>query len=310
MTPNVISMSKEQKIIKAMELSLPHLVPEARRQIEAMLTSTSVAIIAAGLAVWAASHLFGAGEILDVVLLGLGLITLGAGAVKGGEELAKFTMVALNARTPGDLDIAGQHFARAIDILGITAVSAVLMKQSANAVVARGMPKFQPKPVVGPPPPPGFKPAVRYVAELVDALGRRAEGSTSAFGEITLWIGNTVERQKHVLLHELGHQIFAPKLAILREFRATASMSGYLRSAWLRFLEEALVEARATFIQQGAADALLSLSFPLKKGYVTITQLFQETLAFENIVIGGMKYGVYLNELMYSAMPENVCEAD
>lgn len=312
MTADEVSrMSSEQKLMKAMELSLRHLMPEARRQVEAMLTPTSIAVIAAGLTAWAASHLFGAGEIMDVILLGLGLVALGGGAITGGQEMARFTVAASQARTPGDLDIAAQHFARAIDILGITAVSAVLLHHSAKGVVARGMPRMKPPVKAGPPPPPGWKPTITYTQKkIIDATGREVEGQASAYGDTTIWIGNTLDRLLHVRLHELGHRMFAPKLTILREFRATTAMSGYLRSAWLKFLEEAIVEARATFIRHGAKDALFSVSFPLKRGYVTISQLFEEAVALENIVSGGLKYGVYLNEGMYSAMQENVCEAN
>lgn len=304
---DVMAMSDGQKFEEAMQRSLPMLLPEARRQVEAMLTPTSVAFIAAGLAVWAASHLFGAGEIMDVILLGLGLVTLGMGAITGGEELARFVVTAQRAKTDGDLTIAAEHFAKAIDILGITAVSAVLLRQSAKTVIARGVPRFRPTPRVGPPPPPGAKPTILYtVKQMFDNRGRLVNGSCSAYGDIKIWLGNTLAKQKHVEIHELGHRIFTPKLAILREFRATTAMSGYLRSAWLQFLEETMVEARASFIGKGAGEALLSLSFPIKNGYVTISQLAEEMIAVENIVIGGLKYGVYVNEILYSINPPQV----
>lgn len=308
---NVLAMSTEQKIGEAIKLSIPMLLPEARRQVEAMLTTTSVKIIAAGLAAWAVSHLFGVGEIMDVILLGFGAIAIGAGAGTGCSEMVEFVKTAMSARSEGDLKISAQHLARAIDILGITFVSFLFLRQSAKPVIARGIPRFNPMPKVGPPPPAGFKPLIRFTAEqVIDSQGRVANASCSIYGEITIWLRNTADSQRHLLLHELGHRMFAPKMAILREFRATVSMSGYLRSAWLQFLEEAIVEARASFIEKGLGDALLSLQFPIKAGYVTITQLFEESLAFGNIVVGGMKYGVYMNEINYSPMPENVSRAN
>lgn len=298
-------MSKEKKLEEAMRRSLSMLLPEARRQIEAMLTPTSIAFIGGGLAAWAASHLFGAGEIMDLVLLGLGAVTLGMGAITGGEELAKFTVTALNARNDRDFDIAARHFARAVNILGITAISAVFLRQSAKTVIARGRPRlrldFRPSSV----PPPGFKPTVTYTMQkMVDGKGRVVDGSCSIYGDIVIWLGNSIEKQHHVLLHELGHRMLTPKLAFLREFRGNANMTAYLRSAWVQYLEEVIAEAHAGFYEKGLGEALLSVKFPIKNGYVTISQLAEEFIALTNIVVGGLKYGVYMNDILYSISPE------
>jgi hypothetical protein len=310
---NVAAMSSGQKIGEAMSRSLSQLLPEARREVEAMLTPTSLAIITAGLVVWAGSHLFGAGEIMDVILLGFGMVAVGTGTVDGFSELAKFTVTAINAKSDAELTQAGKHFARAIDVLGITVISAVLLRQSAGKVIARGTPKFRGMVKVSPPPLAGAKPKITFFSEpLFDNKGRLVNGSCSIYGDIKIWLGNTLEQQYHHLLHELGHQIFAPKIAPLREFRASLSMSGYLRSAWLQYLEEALVEGRAAFLTKGVGDALLSLNFPIKNGYVTVSQLAEEGIAVSNIIIGGLKYAVYVKKMeeLFSSIPENVCATE
>jgi hypothetical protein len=306
---NVLTMSSADRIEEAMRRSLPLVLPELRGQIEAMLTKSSIGLIAVGLAAWAASHLFGAGEIMDAILLGLGVISLGMGAIDGGAELARFATTAINATSDRDLTLAGQHFAKAIDILGITVVTAVLMRQSAKTVFARGVPRLKPGLIkLTPPPPAGIKPTITWVAQaMFDNRGILQKGSCSVYGDIKIWLNMSLKEQQHVLLHELGHRIFTPKIGPLREFRASVSMSGYLRSAWLKYLEEALVEARASFIEQGAKDTLLSLYFPIKNGYVTISQLVEEGLAAYNIMLGGLRYGVYFNRALYS-IEEVLCE--
>jgi hypothetical protein len=310
---NIIGMSSGQRIGEAMKRSLPELLPEARREVEAMLTPASLTVITAGLVVWAGSHLFGAGEIMDVILLGFGVVAIGAGAVDGFSELAKFTVTAINAKSDPELTQAGKHLARAIDVLGITAVSAVLLRQSASKVIARGTPKFRGMVKVGPPPPAGIQPKVSFFSEpRLDGNGQLVNGSCSIYGEIKIWLGNTLEQQYHHLMHEVGHRMFAPTFGPLREFRASLSMSGYLRSAWLMYLEEAIVEARAALITKGAGDALLAVNFPIKNGYVMISQLAEEGIAVSNIIIGSMRYVVFVKrtEELFTAIQENVCVSE
>lgn len=305
---NVMMMTDGQKIGRAMWLSLPMLAPEARRQVEEMLTPTSIAIIGASTAAWAASHLFGVGEFLDVALLALGAVTLGAGAITTGQEFAQFAIKAPRARSESDLMVAARHFAKACDTGLITVISAVLLKQSAKTVWARGKPRLRLDFRPSSPPPPGFKPTIRFTSQkMVDSKGRLVDGSCSEYGDILIWLGNAADKQLHVLLHELGHRMLTPKISFLREFRGNLNMSAYLRSAWVQYLEEVIAEAHAGFVGKGVGEALLAFKFPIKHGYVTISQLTEEMIAVTNITIGGLKYGVYVEQIM-SVMPDLVCE--
>src|SRR5690606_15063851 len=125
---SVLRMSKADKISEAMRRSLPHLPLEARRVVEGMLRPETIAIVSGTLMVWAGSHFFGVGEIVDIILLGVGVVALGFAVFEGAGELYEFGTTALSAHSSGQLDEAGQHFARAVTLLGISTVQAVLLR--------------------------------------------------------------------------------------------------------------------------------------------------------------------------------------
>ncbi|MCA0241790.1 MAG: hypothetical protein LCI02_13100 [Proteobacteria bacterium] len=142
-TVDVNRMSSGERIGQAMQLALPMLPAEARLTVQAMLEPRALALIAATLGVWVGSHLFGIGEIVDVVLLGAGVLALGFAVFEGAEELLALASEALNARTSAHLESAARHFARAVNILGISAVQALLLRGQGRAAVARGRPQIQ-----------------------------------------------------------------------------------------------------------------------------------------------------------------------
>ena len=76
--------------------------------------------------------------------------------------------------------------------------------------------------------------------------------------------------QALVRAHEVVHRFLTPRFGLLRAFRVRLSMSGYLRSALLQYLEEALAETVAQLRVNGTAGALQGLRFPVANGYVTI----------------------------------------
>ena len=52
-----------------------------------MLSPEAIATIALTLGVWAASHAFGVGEIVNLILLGVGVLTLGFAVFEGADAL-------------------------------------------------------------------------------------------------------------------------------------------------------------------------------------------------------------------------------
>jgi hypothetical protein len=126
-------MSAQDKIGEAIQRSVPMLPAEARYQVQAMLSPKSLAIVAGTLTVWAGSHFFGVGEIIDIILLVAGFAVLGFSVFNGAQELYNFATTAVKAQTQADLDRAAHHFASAVNILGISVISAVLLRRGMRA---------------------------------------------------------------------------------------------------------------------------------------------------------------------------------
>ncbi|MBI3683377.1 MAG: hypothetical protein HY235_23635 [Acidobacteria bacterium] len=104
----------------ALERSLPLMPGDAAAVIKSMLTPASIAIMVGTLVVWAGSHFFGIGEIVDAILLLVGFVAIGFSVVDLAGRLYKFGDKSLNAATDQDLDKAARHFARAVSIAGVT----------------------------------------------------------------------------------------------------------------------------------------------------------------------------------------------
>lgn len=80
-------------------------------------------------------------------------------------------------------------------------------------------------------------------------------------------------------------------------------MSAYQRSAFLRYLEEALAESYAQLRMDGSLRGLLfGVSFPVKNGYVTISQFAGEGIAIGNIAVGSVQLTV---RIISKPWPEN-----
>ncbi|MGD8642523.1 MAG: hypothetical protein PVG89_17950, partial [Gammaproteobacteria bacterium] len=121
-------------------------------------------------------------------------------------------------------------------------------------------------------------------------------GETSAYGVITIARNQSLTEQRVTLFHELVHRYFSPRVGPFRQIRAQLSMSAYSRSALLRYLEEALAEGYGQLRVHGLARALGAYRFPLKGGYVTISQLATEGKAIGTITLGGILFNVSITQ--------------
>ena len=83
----IARMSSTDKVGEAMRRSLPHMPADARGVVEGMIQPQSLAIIAGTLVVWAGSHFFGVGEIVDIILLAVGVVALGFSIFEGAAAL-------------------------------------------------------------------------------------------------------------------------------------------------------------------------------------------------------------------------------
>jgi hypothetical protein len=199
-------------------------------------------------------------------------------------------MGAYNARTDADLEHAGQHFARAVVILGISTIQAILMRGQGRSVAARGKPKVYDRLTVADPPAAGNQ----LKLSRPGSLRGGSLGQTDAFGAIKISRDQSISEQRITLYHELVHRFFSPRVGPFLKFRAELRMSGYVRSAFLRYVEEALAEGYGQLRVHGLAQAIQAWRFPMQGGYVVVSQLVAEGQALGTIALGGITFQVSL----------------
>ena len=132
----VADLSLTHRFEEVLRLAPNHMAPELAAQFRAMITPVNVGIIAGTLSAWAVSHVFGAGELVDVGLLAVGTVFLGGAVFKAGEDIGDCVMTTLHAETQPDLDKAADYLAQAVAILGVVAFFALLAKMAGK--FARG----------------------------------------------------------------------------------------------------------------------------------------------------------------------------
>lgn len=222
-TTTVMTLSAPEKLGEAMRRALPRLAPGVRSEIEKLLAPEALAVIAAVLGLWIGAHFIGIGEIIDIILLAVGVFAVGLAVFDGVGELAEFSRTALAAGSDEDLDIASIHFANAVTILGIQAVLAVLFRGAPRTYSGGRL-------NVGPPPP--ATAGWRYTPRLRSTRNLPAgAGVTNPWGEIVISRLGTATDRRLAALHENVHRVLTPKLYVLREFRIQNRTSSYTRSA-------------------------------------------------------------------------------
>jgi hypothetical protein len=283
--PDVARMSKIDKIKAAIILSGSYLPGDVYNVVRALAEPKSLVIMAGTVIAWAGSHAVGLGEVIDLILLGVGFMYIGFSAFAGAGELVDFIQGALGATTHADLDDAGHHFARAVTLLGISVIQALLLRGPVKAF--RERPPLR----LAPPPPPGRLPRIRYKPQLPG--GRR--GLTDPYGDVYVSTSQSLSEQRVTLFHELVHRFFSPKVAALRKLRAELAWKAYERSAFLRYLEEAMAEGWGQLREHGLLSSLKGLYFPFANGYVTLSEAAQGGNLMGTIMLAGRRIYVYIS---------------
>ena len=236
--------------------------PETKAQLLALVSPESLKIIAGVLTAWIVAHAFGLGEIIDAILLVAGAVAVGWAIFDGIEHLYEFALLTYRGRSAPEFDMAADHLAKAIAILGIQAVLAVLFKGAKRPRTGQGG-RLNP----GPPPPRG--PGLRYKPKVIqDPAVPAGSGFADWWGDITISTQGSQTDRALVLLHEKVHQFFVAKLYILREYRVANRVGSYVRSSIYRYFEEMLAETIAQVGVNGFKQAFVGLRFPVKNGYV------------------------------------------
>lgn len=292
MASPVTTMSISDRLVEVLTRSKKNLGPDVSGAIDSLLSPTNLAILGGTLTLWAGSHFFGVGEIVDVLLLVVGAFTIGWSIGDVAKDVYTFADRTINARMDSDLDKAAQAFSHAVVLAGITVIMALLLRRSVKGIqAARGVtvteamrPRGPGLPRVGPDPETGrvwSKPGITSDPGLP-----AGQGSTSPFGEVRLSAAGSTTEQALVRAHELVHRFLTPRFGILRTFRVRLRMSGYLRSMLLKYLEEAIAETVAQLRVNGFRGFLEGITFPVANGYMKINTLMSEGAAIGTISAG------------------------
>jgi hypothetical protein len=314
LTPNLDitdTYSTEKKLELAIQYSFDEMGPELAAELRAFFSPSMLVGMGVGLTIWGVGHLFAVSDIVDVVLLGVGYAFVGKEAIEAGAYFAEFLVKAKNAKKDVELREAGKLFAKAAVVFGKAIFDLLLLvkatklwKESRAARLAAksgGIGKVRGLVKVEPPPPSGTPLKIIERVMGVNNRGRVSLGETSYYGDISIDIFLSQTKKIRVLAHEKLHRFLSPQVAPFRHFRANLKASGYLRSAWLMAMEEMMAEMRAALdpgVNGRLSELLGSFTFPVRHGYVTVTQLVREGQAAAFVMFEGVKYQIFIDEIM------------
>jgi len=131
----VQTMPPEDRLVEVLHRTMQgsHLSNEAKQHLERVLGPEAIAATVAVLAVWTGSQAVGVGFLVDMLILAVGVFSVGTVAIEGVRKLAEFLDLTRNARDSSDLDKASMIFASAIALLGV-ATFMRLITRGANGV--------------------------------------------------------------------------------------------------------------------------------------------------------------------------------
>lgn len=123
-------MSNSDKLGEAIRHAAGRLPGQARDQALALVDPTNLAIMAGALAIWVGAQATPVGWVVNIAMLGAGVVAAGAQAVEVARELRDFALGVLGADDTTDLRAAGDHLAKAVAMVGVDLVVALLLKKA------------------------------------------------------------------------------------------------------------------------------------------------------------------------------------
>ncbi|HCA94363.1 MAG TPA: hypothetical protein DEP38_06755, partial [Cyanobacteria bacterium UBA9226] len=129
---SVAEMGVVDKIAAAISVAITKVPGEFYEKLKDLLNAKTLGAIALIMGAWGASHAVGVGQIADVILIGVGVITLGQDVISVIEDLIGFAAV-LNAQTWEEIDKAGEHLAQAIATVGVELIIQFLTHRLAGS---------------------------------------------------------------------------------------------------------------------------------------------------------------------------------
>lgn len=254
---DVAGPSFEDRLGEVVRRTMGKVGPEVAAQLRALVEPRALKIMGVVLAGWVVGHALAYGEVIDFIVGVVGLVALGTAVFSGMDELYDFARDTYRATTDADLDAAADHLAKAIAILGIQAVLAVIFRQRP---VTKGRPPGEPAPFSG-----GrrYSPVTRTDPAL--SAGR---AYTSWYGDIVVSTQSSGDTLAMFMFHERVHQFLTPKLYFLRDIRVEMRVGSYTGSSLWRWLEEMLAYTVGYGRVRNWSTMFKSVSFPTRYGYV------------------------------------------
>jgi hypothetical protein len=162
----VSQMDNTQKLRRTIEyaLSSPSLGIEIKHALSELLSPENLVIAASVMVVWAASHFFGVGEVVDAILVGVAYASIGVQGMQGLADLVEFGYDVINAKSDFDLRRASEKLVRVFTLLGVEVVVALLTRKAQiKPSAAKGAPgSGGPVPKSNAPPRPPEPPPARH----------------------------------------------------------------------------------------------------------------------------------------------------
>ncbi len=294
---------KLEAVLRKSEALLPD---DVGRHLLAIISPASLAIMAGVVAVWAASHFVGVGEVADVVLLLTGWLTIGGAALDGTRKMIRFALTTHNARTDVDLDRAARDLADAVSILGVDVALGLLFKgrpKGTFKTLHGSMPSYKVFRSVMP----AGGPTRMYEAEVIFTKDKFAgEGGTDPQNVARVGrdrVPGALPKEaarrnfRKGYYHERVHQRLNQGFSLLGRPALYLKLGAYKRSYTLRYLEEAAAEARALWKVGGPVHPEpVWYKFPYDKRYqITLALIGHEAngLLLGPVTVGGATYNAY-----------------
>ena len=127
---DVSQWTTTDKFIEVVKRAAALLPVDVGKELLALINPLVIGIAVAVVVVWAVSQFFGIGEIVDVILLIVGVISLGPIAWRAGEHLISFAVKTVNGKTGEELDDAAKDLSAAVALIGVQVVMALLLKKA------------------------------------------------------------------------------------------------------------------------------------------------------------------------------------
>lgn len=136
--PSFAEMEMSEKLCRSFIQALGKLPAETTKEVRAMLSPESLAVISSVTAAWiGAQGIPVVGQAVDASLLALGVIALSSQTAIVTDSVWKYVQYASEARDPGGLEVAATHLARAMATVGVNVVTFILTKKVAGKIETR-----------------------------------------------------------------------------------------------------------------------------------------------------------------------------